>query len=511
MGKTGFLTGIVESLRTNKREDVLDEARSLLKRMQEAYPWAQAEIAADDVGWMALGKAGSSPAAEWNNVMRRNVVEKARMFWAGDPLCKQAVRVWTDYSIGSGIDWKTKSERATALIGSAFKNKRNRGTIGPAGQRRMSNKLLIDGELFIAALGRPPELIFRLIDPLEITALISDPEDADTILAYRREWTDTAGKTNRAYYASADYAEEIPDQLVDPDYRTNVARFLQPDVSIIHVPFDSFFNRGLSLLAPVVSWADQHSRFMGDRVSIVRALAKYVCKVTAAGSPAGMAELQRTINALEPQAGSYWVSNQAVDMVPLPRDTGGSAAKIDGDMLKLMVCAGTGIMAHYLGDPSTGNLATATAMELPMLKQFGAYQKLWADTYHRIIAMIIGEDAYEQAGIDVDFPPILESDIAKISTAIGQLTGSLPGFAKLKDVQAKALMALGVNNISEVLDELEELNKEEELNMEEPASSMDYGQQPPELAKKRPIEHPMAPETRPDGGQAEQAKPTPAE
>jgi hypothetical protein len=39
-------------------------------------------------------------------------------------------------------------------------------------------------------------------------------------------------------------------------------------------------------------------------------------------------------------------------------------------MFRQMAGIGANIFEHYLGNPLTGNLATATAMELPMLKMF---------------------------------------------------------------------------------------------------------------------------------------------
>jgi hypothetical protein len=62
--------------------------------------------------------------------------------------------------------------------------------------------------------------------------------------------------------------------------------------------------------------------------------------------------------------GATWIENQAMELSALPRDTGAANARDDSDLLRLMIAAGTGIMLHCLGDPSTGNLATATGLEM---------------------------------------------------------------------------------------------------------------------------------------------------
>ena len=63
------------------------------------------------------------------------------------------------------------------------------------------------------------------------------------------------------------------------------------------------------------------------------------------------------------------------------RDTGALQRKEDMRALKLYIYAGLGFGEHYMGDPASGNLATATAMELPVLKMIQAEQKLWSSIY----------------------------------------------------------------------------------------------------------------------------------
>ena len=154
---------------------------------------------------------------------------------------------------------------------------------------------------------------------------------------------------------------------------------------------------------------------------------------------------------------------------------GGTDINIKGMReMKLMVCAASGLFEHYYGDPSTGNLATAKTMELPMVKKFVNIQSLWSEIYITIFKYIIGlkisigllsgseeEDTksgriiYKYSGddaIDTDFPPILETDLQPLSSALS--TAKDKGMITDELAAEIFMLALNVNNIDEEMEEL---------------------------------------------------------
>jgi hypothetical protein len=98
-----------------------------------------------------------------------------------------------------------------------------------------------------------------------------------------------------------------------------------------------------------------------------------------------------------------------------------------------MIAAGSGIFEHYFGDPSTGNLATARSMELPMVKKFEDRQRLFESVFGKMFQRVI--DAGIQAGtlpadvdrtVDINFPPIVPDDVALLTkTLINQVGAGL--------------------------------------------------------------------------------------
>ena len=63
---------------------------------------------------------------------------------------------------------------------------------------------LVDGELFfVQFLGPEGKVTIRWIDPLEITEIVTDPDDVENVLFYVRQWADAQGVSHTTVYRSA--------------------------------------------------------------------------------------------------------------------------------------------------------------------------------------------------------------------------------------------------------------------------------------------------------------------
>lgn len=388
----------------------------------EAYTQADIELALDDRGWLVGGK---KMAGELDPLSRTVQVNKSRYYWLRDPLAKQAVRLWTTYSFAdSSIQYSSDDDGVQKKLDKFMKDRRNRALLSAAGQWKMSNRLLVDGEIFFAVFD---DGTLRTFDCLQITDIITDPDDEQTIFGYKRV---TADGQKTLYYKDWTVTDDSDLRAAKDPATKKVITKWEDKVVMYHLPYDAFEKRGTGLFGACVNWSREHRRFMEARVAIVQALATFAQKLTVKGGQGKvnqvMSSLQSTFAQTgvsagternpQPAPGSTWASNQGVQLEPTTRTTGAGDARSDGDQLKLMVAAGTGIMLHYFGDPSTGNLATATAMELPMLKMFMAYQKLWRDAYRDIFSIILGEGPDDEpADISIDLPEILADDLQKLA------------------------------------------------------------------------------------------------
>jgi hypothetical protein len=456
-------------------EDILKEAT------------AEVEVSLTIPGWSKLGVSNSS---ELTSASRALYVQKSRYLYSFDPLASRSVRMWTDYSFGSGISYHSENKAVQDALDKFWKNPKNRKVLSEAGQRKSSDKMLADGEVFFALfLGSDGEVTIRWIDPLEITEIITDPDDIEGVKFYKREWTNAQGVSNTSYYRSTTNQdnESVPDSAGKAIVSTE-------DALVYHLPFNTIGQRGNPLLLPVIDWIEQYRRFLASRIAIVRALARFAWKNKVTGGAVAVAAAKAVIDGKTPQPASTWFENQASSLDPIKTDTGSANAKDDGRMIKLQVCAGVGIPEQYYGDIATGNLATAKTVELPLLKQFSCYQGLWGGGYTDIFNVVLEHNniSEDQRFIDLDWPPIAPDDIVAALTAISSMIASFPDLQDVPEVQKQALLDIGVNNVDEILKLLKTNAEKKKQNPDAPVPAVPsvpaVPPQPARTAEARAIE-----------------------
>jgi hypothetical protein len=200
------------------------------------------------------------------------------------------------------------------VLDAFWKNPLNRGLFSAQGIRKSSHRLLVDGEVFLALAGDPPTVVVRRIDPLEITRLLTDPEDSERVVFFRRDYQDaTGGNVRTDYYRAWDVEEPLPKM---------------PDDGVL----------------------------------------------------------------------------------------------VDGR-------------------------ETAGIVVYPILM----------DPYRNLFGYVTQDHSLD---VDIDWPPIIESDVAKQTAAIAQVIQAIPAAAELPEVQMQALIALGINDVQNVLAKLEKISAE---------------------------------------------------
>jgi len=433
---------------TRLTENVPRDELDLLIR--EATASVETDLTLEDEGWINLSGATGDVITGQERISN---IKLSRLYATKDPMGKQAIRLWTDYTFGTGITWQSEDEKVKGALESFWGSRANQAVLSARGQRKSSDKLLIDGEVFFAIfLGANGTATIRWIDPLEITDFITDPDDKENIRYYERSWTDTQFKPHKDYYCSHTNPKDegCPNSLGFPVKAT------QENVLVYHLPANTTAQRGNPLLLPALIWMKYNTRFLASRIAVMLALAKFAWRTKVKGGQTAADAIKAKTHEQEIAAGSHLVENLGSDTTPIKTETGASAAYQDGRMIKLMICAAVGIPEQYFGDISIGNLATAKTVELPMMKMFQSYQAIWNDTYQDIDEIILEHNGIspDKWYIDRDFPKIAPEDILQAATALSQILNVLPALGDSDDVKQLALLSLGVNDPSEVLDQL---------------------------------------------------------
>ena len=427
--------------------------------IREATQQVEEELVLEDQGWITLGLRGDViTSAE-----RVDNVQLSRLYAIKDPLATQAIRLWTDYSFGTGMTWQTEEEQTKKVLESFWGAKANKNVLSPRGQRKSSDKLLADGEIFYALFfGAEGQVTIRYIDPLEITEIITDKDDKEEKLFYRRAWQDASGGGHTAVY------RDVTNRKGKSGIDSNTGVVTHDDEAMIyHLTYNTTTQRGNPLLLPVLDWIKQYRRFLASRVAIILALARFAWKTKVMGGQATVNAIKAKTNEEEIKAGSQLIENMGSDTTPIKMDSGASSAYQDGRMLKLQFCSGVGFPEQYFGDISIGNLATAKTVELPVTKMCQSYQSVWDGAYKDLDEIVleynkVPEDKWY---VDRNFPAIAPEDYAAMAESIEQIITVMPQLAKSDAVVMQALLSIGVNNPAEVIEALNELEKE---NKEEP-------------------------------------------
>ena len=421
----------------------------LNKIIREATQEVETLLNIEDKGWTNLS-ASSHDVLSADD--RKTAVVKSRTYATRDPLAKQALRLWTDYTFGTGMNWHSEEKNVSDALSKFWDDKANAEVLSARGQRKSSDKLLIDGEIFFAVfLGSSGEAKIRTIDPLEITEIITNPDDIEDVRYYKREWMTPQGKARTGYYKS--FGNEQDEATIDM-YGATVRA--SENALVYHLAYNTMGLRGLPLLLPAIEWIDLYRRFLASRVAVMLALARFAWKVKVQGGQASVTAVKSVYDDKKPAAGSMAIENMGADLQPIRTDSGAASAYQDGRMIKLQIAAATGWPEQYFGDVSTGNLATAQTVELPVQKMCQSYQAVWADAYNTIDQLVLDHAGIPEKKryIDRDFPAISPEDAGTIATSIAALIPVMPALANSRDVMQQALMAVGVHDTNEAMDKL---------------------------------------------------------
>ncbi len=449
--------GEVYNIRESQQEQRLrelapgDEVEGIIR---EATQQVEDMLRLEDQGWLNLSQTSADIVTDAARIAN---LKLSRLYYTKDPLGAQSIRLWTDYTFGTGLTWSVpdaegEGKQTQAVLESFWNAEANQAVLSVRGQRKSSDKNLVDGEIFFALfLGAQRMVTIRRIDPLEITEIITDADDIENVLYYRRQWSDRLNVVHDDYYRSTtnikgEPARNIQGQVIEKT----------EDALVYHLTFRTVTQRGNPLLLPALDWIKQYRRFLASRIAIMLALARFAWKTKVKGGQTAVDAIKAITDGQEINAGSQLLENLGSDTTPIKTESGAKNAYTDGRMIKLQIAAAVGIPEQYFGDISIGNLATAKTVELPMMKMFQSYQAVWIDTYKHIDNVVLAWNKVspDKWYVDRDFPAIAPADIEQAAAAIVSILQVMPELGESDDVKQIALMTLGVDDTAEVLDAL---------------------------------------------------------
>lgn len=502
-----------------RERDQLEEAYESEMRM------LQRQIEA--LGELSLNAVPNQDALAIPPERRKDEIKRARKIRASNPIAKRSVTLVVHYTLGDGVTVKAQDPQFVGPVINEFWNDPD-NKIALTSHEAMSelvDSLMVDGELYLAFfIGENGEVKVRTIDPLEIDDVITHPDDARRPLLYKRTFKRRTYDAKRDEYVIDSqprvlYYRDIENRFneIDPD-RDPIpvpANKLAP-AYIYHVKINKQGKFGSSELYASLEWARAFKTFMDDRVAINKAAAAITHVRKVAGTPEAVRQAARAVpgqygdpsrflpNGVARTTAAWVVNSDAIQDQWMKTDTGALNAIEDARMLLMIFGAGVGIPMHWLGEGGDANLATAAAMNEPVIRQFQFWQQLWRGIFTVIFRVVILEAvrhgripgeiiedpergtlvyALKKYGevdrgvpendeeqkrweaernqpisdwVDIDFPPIILKDVKNELIAIEALGRLMPpgNLEAVKVIVSMALTALGINDVDKVMDQI---------------------------------------------------------
>lgn len=403
---------------------------------------------------------------------RLAAVKDSRKLYRWDVISKRLIGLWTDYGFGQAVEIVPDMATAKRIWEEFEDAPRNRPILGERNLHKLSDILLVDGEIFLVFFTSTldGEVTVRKILTDEITDIITDPDDVDVPLYYVRKYTPKGQAMPKVIYYKDWLASDeqlarvkIADGAVSADTLS-----AHTDVVIQHLAHDTLKNRGWPLLTASAPWSRAYRDFLQNRAAVSRAVAMYVDKLVARTGSRGIESIKSMLQSAlnnpnadyetnpPAPAGSAWLENEALSRQRMPLTTGAGDAQIDGGALLAQAAIGAGVFSHYAGRGETFRLATATAMEGPLLRQWQRYQGYWADAWRDMVVLVLTmQEQYNSrkfskktAQVSSDALVQVDSRLLALALSLGVKDAFLP-----RDIAMLLfLQALGVKNVSEIIE-----------------------------------------------------------
>ena len=427
-----------------------------------------ADRAREDLGWQNL--AEENPFGDTLPVDA--VRQQSRLAFANDPYAKRATLLTTAFAFGQGIDGPTAPEDDPGLevLQEFWNDPHNQATMfGTNKQYQRSNELQVDGELVLLVFTGATPVQVRVVDVDLISERVPHPEDTGRALYYRVEYevnefdAEAGGmrateKTRRVYYP--DILNRGGDDDLDPIRQQIPEEELAEDTYLMRIPLNILTDgqRGVPDSAASLRHLSRLVQITGDQATISRSTAALMNQMAVTGDPAQVEAIANRLapsttqegddpnHHVPPLPGANTVHNDAVKLETGRASTNAVDARTNARLMKMGAVAGFGFSLHYLGDPENANLATATSMELPVLRTMQVYQALWNWIYRTLCDLVLEVNGVtDESHYDLPSPAIVQHPLVEVSAAVLDALDA----GRISDTQASVLLmtALGVDNI----------------------------------------------------------------
>ena len=334
----------------------------------------------------------------------QQIILICRLYFIKNPICRRLINVRAEYTFARGYDVTTNDEDANAEIKDFIRrNQKVLGHVALTAQQRGKDH---DGNLFWVFFTDPGtgKCDLRTIDATEIQDIWTNPEDADVPQFYLRIWTQRAHdpatgsqatQTRHAWYPAINFEPAEKPATIN-------GHPVMWDSPVYHrrVGAVGKWLFGCPPVYPMIDWAKESRRFLEACASVRQSLSQFATKISTKG---GQQAIEGIKQQMETQvgpgapiwdtnppavAGASWISGPGTTMDAF-KVQGATFSPEDVRRYLLMCCMTLGMPETFLGDVSTGNLATATSLDRPTETVFLSIQEEWIEDFTIIVSYML--------------------------------------------------------------------------------------------------------------------------
>lgn len=397
------------SVQPRERMDFLEEAvrdRRVLARQLE------------DLAYTALNYRGSDKR-ELKPEERRKLVEKGWIVWRKDAMAGAAIDLMNEFVWGRGmVKPKAVDEQVQEVIDEFWADPDNEEILTKLdAQLALGVDLEVQCNVFMLVFddGGDGKVKLGILEHDSVERAVRWHQKRQRVLYYLAyEWQDefewdyerdqpklgiipgAAQPLKRSRYYKHWRNVEVTDEECDAagiDAPAKPPEAKMGDGLVFHLRI----NRGSEMvfghprIDRLIRWYSAYNRFLEDRLDVMHAKAAYIMERQVKGSQSQLDKIaSKSLSVVGELGGGDGVRkigpegaanildvNEQVSYRELSLDTGSAAAEGDGRMIRSPISASTSFPPTYYGDMSAGTLATATSLELPVLKAVETRQEFW--------------------------------------------------------------------------------------------------------------------------------------
>ena len=98
--------------------------------IREATQTVEDQLRLEDEGWINLSGTGGGVVSDAQRIIN---LKLPRLYYTKDPLGRQAIRLWTDYTFGSGMTFNASEKRTQEVLAGYWDAPENRAVLSARG------------------------------------------------------------------------------------------------------------------------------------------------------------------------------------------------------------------------------------------------------------------------------------------------------------------------------------------------------------------------------------------